>query len=125
MAGNLNHSRKILLFMANFCGGGDFHSLPLENRNRSFSQDGTGMRREPQGVSQWGRQQLSDSSAPGSSSSTSSSRGRGGGGGGGGFHSENCPPSKVAIQDLSPHMANTVRKVQCTTMSTFNVIHCM
>lgn len=104
--------------MANFCGG-DFHSFPGEGSSRACAAASAGPGGhgrafgEPQGVSQWGRQQLG---------SYTSNRGEGGGGGGGkggytgggaSFRSDNGPPqcNKMAIQDLSPHLGNIVSRI--------------
>ncbi len=83
----------------------------------------------PLGVSQWGRQQLSYPGPAGSHASESSTavqpcigggkkhqgrgRGRAGGGGGGGGggcwgEPDTSQPIRMTIQDLSPHMANSV-----------------
>ena len=119
--------------MANFCGG-DFHSFPGGRGNSStsaFHQKGTGGR-QGQGVSQWGRQQLDHSTnaaggssrgqrgpaMPGRGASGGKSGGWAGdglvgvgGGGGGGFQSDSGSANRMAIQDLSPHLGNTVSKI--------------
>jgi hypothetical protein len=106
--GNLNAAASA---MANFCGG-DFYSNSASasgsNNASGFSQRrsrGAGGRL---GVSQWGREQLdcgtSTAGGGGDWSSGGAAVGRGGfpsatGGG---------TPNRMAIQNLSPHLANTV-----------------
>ena len=118
--------------MANFFGG-DFHSFPQSRRGKgrgktsqppaSFTVGGSKGGREQQqqqGVGQWGRQQLAFPAAPAGHDSNApvmgAGRGRGSGGGNGGgwggtgaqFNQDSTSPKRTAIQDLSPHLANTV-----------------
>ena len=96
--------------------------------SRGRGRGGKGGNRDSQGVGQWGRQQLVYPAAPashgyggGNTGAVGQGGGRGGSrrsGGGGGAYSgtgaagqfllDNAPPSKTSIQDLSPHLANTV-----------------
>lgn len=125
--------------MANFCGG-DFYSFPVEGsassncsgrRGNSSQQQQSragsgGNRSDPhgQGVSQWGRQQLSSYAGP-SSTSKGGVPGAGtkrgtqlqGGWTGGNWQSEGAMPNRTAIQDLSPHLGNTVSCVAVSYQS--------
>ena len=118
--------------MANFCPG-DFPSSEASSfgrgKRRYCSSSSSGARKvargdipaAPLGVSQWGRQQLSHSGSHNSESAAVQAyrgggkrqyQGRGGGRvGGGGWNwgePDTSQPVRTAIQDLTPHMANSV-----------------